>query len=309
MICRSSAADHEQRIISKTTSVSVNTCFMTGLRIPEKAGQVERPSYRHHDCKKENCDDSAQKVWAGRPAMTLVSLCCSGKSRLGVVLISRKKTGAACSRSTLTQRPASQCEDGSRESTMNTAASRLRVHIAGQCTSAKDDPLDEPQKQGRRGRASSPRIWVAVTMITTMTHSPFDIPELTDLTAGGGLIRVPVECNVPFTPRVRAIVDTVEFQRLSQISQLGLVAKVYPGARHTRFEHALGVYHNALRYLAQLRQDDRFCELIGQHKAELLIVTALLHDLGHWPFCHPIEDLEIEGIKDHEAYAAQFSLR
>ncbi|MGD9857921.1 MAG: HD domain-containing protein [Planctomycetaceae bacterium] len=133
-----------------------------------------------------------------------------------------------------------------------------------------------------------------------------DIPELADLDIGGGLIRVPMEVNVPFTPRVRALVDTAEFQRLGQISQLGLVSRVYPGARHSRFEHALGVYHNALCYLLQLRKDRRFCEIVDSRSAELLIVAALLHDLGHWPFCHPIEDLELAGTARHETHAAQF---
>jgi HD superfamily phosphohydrolase len=132
------------------------------------------------------------------------------------------------------------------------------------------------------------------------------LPELADLESGRGLIRVPMEQNVPFTPRVRALVDTAEFQRLSEISQLGLVARVYPGARHTRFEHALGVYHNALRYLQQLRKDRRFCTLVDRPTADLLIVTALLHDLGHWPFCHPIEDLALEDMPSHEANAARF---
>lgn len=139
-----------------------------------------------------------------------------------------------------------------------------------------------------------------------MSETLFDIPELDDLAAGRGLIRVPMETNVPFTARVRAIVDTRQFQRLGQISQLGLVARVYPGARHTRFEHALGVFHKALCYLQHLRQDERFCAVIDRRSAELLLVSALLHDLGHWPYCHPIEDLEIPGLKDHEAYAARF---
>ncbi|MBX3438416.1 MAG: HD domain-containing protein [Planctomycetaceae bacterium] len=133
-----------------------------------------------------------------------------------------------------------------------------------------------------------------------------DIPELADLDIGGALIRVPMEINVPFTRRVRALVDTVEFQRLGQISQLGLVSRVYPGARHTRFEHALGVYHNALCYLHQLRKDRRFCAIVDSRSAELLLAAALLHDLGHWPFCHPIEDLELLGISRHERHAARF---
>ncbi len=133
-----------------------------------------------------------------------------------------------------------------------------------------------------------------------------DLPELADLEAGQDLIRVPMEINVPFTSRVRAIVDTTEFQRLGEISQLGLVVRVYPGARHTRFEHALGVYHNALCYLQRLRNDERFCELVDRSTAELLIVAALLHDLGHWPYCHPIEDMELAGLPSHESHANRF---
>ena len=136
--------------------------------------------------------------------------------------------------------------------------------------------------------------------------SLLEIPELADLQSGRSLIRVPAEQNVPFTPRVRSIVDTPEFQRLSEISQLGLVSKIYPGARHTRFEHALGVYHNALRYLQQLAKDPRFCQLVDNHSAELLIAASLLHDLGHWPYCHPIEDLGIDGLVPHENRAASY---
>jgi HD superfamily phosphohydrolase len=139
-----------------------------------------------------------------------------------------------------------------------------------------------------------------------MPHPLLDIPELVSLTAGSGLVRIPPEQNVPFTPRVRALVDTAEFQRLSQISQLGLVSRVYPGARHTRFEHALGVFNNSLKYLWQLGHDPRFTEAVDTAAAELLMVAALLHDLGHWPFCHPIEDLGLEGFSPHEELAAAF---
>lgn len=133
-----------------------------------------------------------------------------------------------------------------------------------------------------------------------------DIPELADREAGRSLIRIPHEQNVPFTPRVQALVDTAEFQRLREISQLGLVARVYPGARHSRFEHALGVFDNALRFIGQLRKDERFQQLVDRHAVEVLMVASLLHDLGHWPFCHPIEDLALPGMPPHEANAARF---
>lgn len=134
----------------------------------------------------------------------------------------------------------------------------------------------------------------------------WEIPELEQLHSGPDLIRVPGEQNVPFTQRVRAIIDTSEFQRLAHVRQLGFVSLVYPGACHTRFEHALGVYHNALKYLRQLWADERFREVIDQRAAERLIVASLLHDLGHWPYCHPIEDLRLEGMPPHETFAEHF---
>lgn len=85
-----------------------------------------------------------------------------------------------------------------------------------------------------------------------MQHPYSDIPELAQTGASIGVLRIPVEQDVPFTARVRSIVDSPEFQRLRQITQLALASRVYPGATHTRFEHALGVYHNSLRYLWQL---------------------------------------------------------
>src|SRR5580658_3404526 len=139
-----------------------------------------------------------------------------------------------------------------------------------------------------------------------MSHPYRTIPELFDLQAGGPLVRIPHQLDVPFTPRVRSLVDTAEFQRLRQITQLGLAARIYPGATHTRFEHALGVFHNALQYLLQLGKDERFAATVSPHQAEVLMVAALLHDLGHWPFCHPIEDMGLADLPPHEQFAAQF---
>lgn len=139
-----------------------------------------------------------------------------------------------------------------------------------------------------------------------MSDSIFDIPELADCSSERGLVRIPMEQDVPFTRRVRAIVDTPAFQRLGHITQLGLASRVYPGATHTRFEHALGVFHNATRYLRQLARDERFRDTVDAHGAETLLASALLHDLGHWPFCHPIEDLALTDIPRHEEFAAAY---
>jgi len=139
-----------------------------------------------------------------------------------------------------------------------------------------------------------------------MSHPYSDIPELSQAGDECGVVRIPTEQDVPFTHRVRAIVDSREFQRLRNITQLALASHVYPGATHTRFEHALGVYHNALRYLWQLGRDPRFAGIVSAHDAEVLIVAALLHDIGHWPFCHPIEDMELPQMPPHEVFAREF---
>jgi len=135
-----------------------------------------------------------------------------------------------------------------------------------------------------------------------------EIPELVGLDARRGLIRIPPELDVPLTARVRQIIDTAEFRRLARISQLGLVSLVYPAAIHTRFEHSLGVYRLALLLLKRLAHDRRFTEAVRPEDAELLIVTALLHDLGHWPFCHPIEDIRLPSVPSHELFANSFLL-
>ena len=135
-----------------------------------------------------------------------------------------------------------------------------------------------------------------------------EIPEVAGLDAHRGLVRIPPELDVPLTHRVRQIIDTADFRRLAKISQLGLVSLVYPAAIHTRFEHSLGVYRLALVYLKHLAHDERFASVIRPDDAELFIVAALLHDLGHWPFCHPIEDIRLAKVPNHELFANSFLL-
>src|SRR3954468_11991301 len=135
-----------------------------------------------------------------------------------------------------------------------------------------------------------------------------DIEEIAGLDGRRGMVRIPAELDVPLTPRVRAIVDSGEFRRLAKISQLGLVALVYPAAIHTRFEHSLGVYRLALLFLRQLSYDPRFGAAVSPSDAELFIAAALLHDLGHWPFCHPIEDMRLPSVPQHELFANSFLL-
>src|SRR5262245_31349952 len=104
-----------------------------------------------------------------------------------------------------------------------------------------------------------------------------EIPEIAGLDGRGAQVRIPPELDVPFTPRVRSLVDTAAFRRLARINQLGLVSLVYPAANHTRFEHSLGVYRMALLFLRQLSYDPRFVTAVSRADAELLIAAALLH--------------------------------
>src|SRR5437773_1770864 len=140
-----------------------------------------------------------------------------------------------------------------------------------------------------------------------MSELPF-LPELRALDSRKNLVRIPHECDVPLTDRVRQLLDAPEMRRLARISQLGLVALVYPGACHSRLEHSLGVYRNALIFLKQLATDERFAGLVRPEDGETFIAAALLHDLGHWPFCHAIEDMELPGVPTHELFANSFLL-
>jgi uncharacterized protein len=134
------------------------------------------------------------------------------------------------------------------------------------------------------------------------------LPELDARVAADG-VRIPPGVTVPLTPRVRALVDTVEVRRLAGISQLGLVSLVYPGAVHSRLEHSLGAYRLALEFLARLEHDERFMATVRPADAATFVVAALLHDVGHWPYCHPIEDMGLAELPRHERLVAEILAR
>ncbi|MDR2755894.1 MAG: HD domain-containing protein [Planctomycetaceae bacterium] len=131
------------------------------------------------------------------------------------------------------------------------------------------------------------------------------LPEIVGLDSHVGSVRIPPELDVPLTGRVRRIMDTESFRRLAKMTQVGLVSLVYPAARHTRFEHSLGVYRLSLLFLKRLAHISHFTSTVSKQDAELLMITALLHDIGHWPFCHLIEDIRIKGLPRHEVLAAE----
>jgi hypothetical protein len=92
------------------------------------------------------------------------------------------------------------------------------------------------------------------------------------------------------------IVSHPLMQRLNRISQLGLTSVVYPGARHTRFQHSLGAFHLMSEAILSLQQKGQF---IFDSEAEAVQAAILMHDIGHGPFSHVLENTLIRGIS-HE---------
>lgn len=86
-------------------------------------------------------------------------------------------------------------------------------------------------------------------------------------------------------------------QRLSRIKQLGLSSVVYPGAQHTRFQHSLGAFHLMSEAIQHLAAKGNF---IFDSEAEAVQAAILLHDIGHGPFSHVLEDTIVQGVS-HEA--------
>jgi HD superfamily phosphohydrolase len=92
------------------------------------------------------------------------------------------------------------------------------------------------------------------------------------------------------------------FQRLRRISQMGLSYLVYPGAHHTRFHHALGAMHLMQKAVEVLRFKGT---LISEEEEMALYIAILLHDIGHGPFSHAMEQSIVEGVH-HETLSLLF---
>jgi len=95
------------------------------------------------------------------------------------------------------------------------------------------------------------------------------------------------------------VFDLIEhryFQRLRYIKQVSLTHLVYPGALHTRFQHALGAMHLMGLALETLKSKD---VVITPEEEEAATIAILLHDIGHGPFSHSLEHTLVQGVS-HE---------
>ena len=110
--------------------------------------------------------------------------------------------------------------------------------------------------------------------------------------------------NIPYD----SVFDLIEhpyFQRLRGIRQLGLTNFVYPGANHTRFQHAIGATHlmgSAIQIIRSKGHD------ISEEEAEAATIAILLHDIGHGPYSHTLENSIIDQC-NHEQLSLIFMKR
>ena len=113
------------------------------------------------------------------------------------------------------------------------------------------------------------------------------------------IVRDPLWNNIRIDAEALKVLDSEPLQRLRYIRQLGHAFLVYPGSTHTRFEHALGTYHLTRRTLGLLR-DRGELEGVDPEEITLIRMAALLHDVGHYPFSHALEEA---GLPSHEVLA------
>lgn len=113
------------------------------------------------------------------------------------------------------------------------------------------------------------------------------------------ILRDPLWNNIRLDPLALALLETPVLQRLRYVRQLGLAFLVYPGATHSRFEHALGAWHLAGLALRLLEERGALTQITVREQ-QIVRAAALLHDVGHYPFSHALEEI---GVTDHEEVA------
>ena len=104
---------------------------------------------------------------------------------------------------------------------------------------------------------------------------------------------------------VLSIIEHPYFQRLRRIRQLGMTHLVYSGAHHTRFHHALGAMHLTMQAIEVIRSKGYE---VTDEEAEAVVIAVLLHDIGHGPFSHALEDSIVPEI-NHEQFSEMFMNR
>jgi HD superfamily phosphohydrolase len=106
-------------------------------------------------------------------------------------------------------------------------------------------------------------------------------------------IRIPQRQLVLYTDRVKNLLASSAMTALAYTRQLGFAHLVYPGAQGNRFEHSLGVFDLACHFILRMSGKPAFRRVCSSSKDTLLFVlAALLHDVGHFPYAHQLEEFE-----------------
>ncbi len=112
------------------------------------------------------------------------------------------------------------------------------------------------------------------------------------------VIRDCVHGNIVFNKKIFIdLIDCIEFQRLHKISQLGGTFIAFPTAKHTRFSHSLGTYFVTREIINNIKNMS-----LTEYEKDVVMISALLHDLGHGPFSHAFE---LMYPYDHEGYSVK----
>lgn len=116
------------------------------------------------------------------------------------------------------------------------------------------------------------------------------------------VIKDPVHGTMQFTTAednwVKPFIDSMAFQRLRHIKQLGMGDFIFPGAVHTRFNHCLGCCYTASQIAHKIG--------LAEEERQLVMIACLLHDIGHGPFSHAFEDIFHNKLIRHEAWTPFF---
>lgn len=115
----------------------------------------------------------------------------------------------------------------------------------------------------------------------------------------GGFIRLPIWGHIPLSQAARHVIEHPDFVRLQQVKQLLFVHYAFPGATHTRLEHCIGTYHLSRQLLLSLlanpyNKDTETGEpRITPEEGRVFLAAALLHDIGHYPCAHLLDNLPL----------------
>lgn len=150
----------------------------------------------------------------------------------------------------------------------------------------------DPQKRYREVKEARS----ALSRMTPKSVAFGTIPELTGVGCPHKISHGAIQTK--FSKRTFRWLYHPVVQRLNHLNQLNFLYNVYPGARHSRFAHSLEVFETAREVTLHLLNDGAFRFLLDEADIALFLAASLLHDIGHYPLAHSLEDLRPTLVED-----------